>query len=131
LISLRHSPSANAAKQSLCRDDGVLREILEELRWIDGAPDSLERNRRLRWLGTQQISPNSRFALRRDRNGFLISFVQFGNPLHPMGWTLDRARASSYRALQLRKPSWLTRLRHSVSSVFGVYAPTKQHVTVE
>jgi hypothetical protein len=129
LISLRHSSSDSPPKPSLSGDDAVLREILEELRWIEGSKDGAERELRLRWLGTKPISPNSRFALRRDRAGFLISFVQYGNQLHPMGWTIDRRRACAYRGLQQQKPSLLARLSQSLSNTFRLTARTKPHIT--
>jgi hypothetical protein len=132
LISLRHSQEnpAPAPKQSLGSGDAVLREILEEMHWVEATQDATERERRLRWLGTEPISPGSRFALRRDRDGFVISFVQYGNAIHPMGWTIDRKRARSYRGLQQRSnSSWLSRVRQSVAFMFGPSPDANSHAT--
>jgi hypothetical protein len=133
LISLPHSqenPATATRKQGLSGGDAVLREIIEEMQWIEASQDTAERERRLRWLGTEPISPSSRFALRLDRDGFVISFVQFGNAIHPMGWTINRKRARSYRGLQQRSNnSWLGRIRQSVASMFRPAPDATSHVT--
>lgn len=99
---------------------GAVPEIMAEFRWIDRAVDKLDHDRRLAWLGTKVIPTTDRFSLRHDRDGFLIAFPQFGNRLHPFGWTMDRGRARSYRALQQQPASLSQRLRAGLSSLFGV-----------
>lgn len=109
---------ASESQEIPASQSNAVPEIMAEFRWIDQAIDKVDHGRRLAWLGMKVIPSTDRFSLRHDRDGFLISFPQFGNRLHPFGWTMDRGRVRSYRALQQQPVSLSQRLRAGLSNFF-------------
>lgn len=118
-VSPRHI-FASESQEIPASQSGAVSEIMAEFRWIDQAIDKVDHDRRLAWLGMKVIPSTDRFSLRHDRDGFLIAFPQFGNRLHPFGWTMDCGRARSYRALQQQPASLTQRLRAGLSDLFGL-----------